>query len=152
MNFTVVGNQALSTSSEEEIKHCQKKLNVNFEKDYVEYVTKYGAGILGGSFIRIYTPNAILDTFDEWKERIEEYWFWDEGKDVLSKQEVLNSIIIGDTLDGDEIIFYNNEYFILPHEEEMIYRIGKTLKESIEWLCSSGILTEPFDEREFEPF
>ncbi|WP_343705274.1 hypothetical protein [Flavobacterium sp.] len=34
----------------------------------------------------------------------------------------------------------------------MIYKAGNTLEETISWLCSAGILTEAFSEREFEPF
>ncbi|URC13982.1 hypothetical protein [Flavobacterium sp. B183] len=91
-------------------------------------------------------------TLDEWRNRITEYWFWDEGKDVLTKEEVLSSVRIGDTYDGDEIVLLKNEYFVLPRHSEMIYKAGTTLEETITWLCSSGILTEVFSERNFEPF
>lgn len=33
-----------------------------------------------------------------------------------------------------------------------IYALGATLNDAIEWLCTAGILTEAFVEREFEPF
>ena len=89
---------------------------------------------------------------EEWRNRITQYWFWDEGKEVLTKEEVLKSIRIGDTFDGDEIIFLNNQYYILPRYSEMIYKAGNSLEETITWLCSSGVLTEAFSEREFEPF
>jgi hypothetical protein len=56
------------------------------------------------------------------------------------------------TFDGDELILYKSYYYILPRHSEKIYKIGKTLDEMITWLCSTGILTEPFVERDFEPF
>ena len=93
-----------------------------------------------------------MESHNDWVERISEYWLWDAGKDVMTKKEVLESVRIGDTFDGDEIIFYKNEYFILPRHTDKIYNTGKTLEKTIEWLCSSGILTEFFVEREFEPF
>ena len=65
---------------------------------------------------------------------------------------MLGSIRVGDTFDGDEIILLNNQYYVLPRYSEMIYKAGNTLEEAINWLCSSGILTEAFSEREFEPF
>jgi len=142
----------LFLAENEEILACEKTLNITFDEDYKEYVSTYGSGILGGTYVRIYLPETIILTMDEWKNRITEYWFWDEGKDVLSKQEVLNSVRIGDTYDGDEIILLKNEYFILPRHSEMICKAGNTLEETIKWLCSSGILTEAFSEREFEPF
>lgn len=142
----------LFTADGEDILACEKTLNITFDEDYKEYVQKYGSGILGGTYVRIYLPETIVLTLEEWRNRITEYWFWDEGKEVLTKEEVLKSIRIGDTFDGDEIIFLNNQYYILPRYSEMIYKAGNSLEETITWLCSSGILTEAFSEREFEPF
>lgn len=142
----------LFLAENEEILACEKTLNIVFDEDYKEYVLTYGSGILGGTYVRIYLPETIIITIADWKKRINEYWFWDEGKDILTKEEVLNAFRIGDTYDGDEIILYKNQYFILPANSEKIYKTGNNLGETITWLCSSGILTEAFSEREFEPF
>lgn len=136
----------------EEILACEKTLDFVFDESYKEYVLKYGSGILGGTYVRIFLPETIIVTIAAWRDRITEYWFWDEGKNVLTKEEVLSSIRVGDTFDGDEIILFKKEYYILPRHQEMIYKTGDTLEETINWLCSSGILTEAFSEREFEPF
>ncbi|OXG09399.1 SUKH superfamily protein [Flavobacterium araucananum] len=156
-NYKIIPNYKtnatdLFLADKEEILACEKTLNIAFDEDYKQYVLKYGCGILGGTYVRIYLPETIILTSAEWKSRINEYWFWDDGKDVLTKEEVLNSVRIGDTFDGDEIILYKQEYFILPRNSEVIYKAGNTLEETITWLCSSGILTEAFAEREFEPF
>jgi len=101
--------------------------------------------ILGGS------SNDLL----QWRQRISEYWFWDRGRDVLTKEEALQSVIIGDTLDGDELIVHPSNperVFVLPRNRDEIYVAGDGLPEAMEWLCSSGTLTEAFDERNFEPF
>ncbi|MCD0468122.1 SMI1/KNR4 family protein [Flavobacterium sp. JAS] len=156
-NYKIIPNYKtnetdLFLADEEDILACEKTLNIVFDNDYKEYVSTYGSGILGGTYVRIYLPETIILTLAEWKSRITEYWFWDEGPAVLTKDEVLNSVRIGDTYDGDEIILLKNEYFVLPRHSEMIYKAGNTLEEMITWLCSSGILTEAFSEREFEPF
>ncbi|RKR09889.1 SUKH superfamily protein [Flavobacterium sp. 90] len=156
-NYKIIPNYKtnqidLFLAENEDILACEKTLNIAFDTDYKEYVSTYGSGILGGTYVRIYLPETIILTLAEWKDRITEYWFWDEGKDVLTKDEVLNAIRIGDTYDGDEIILFKSEYFVLPRHSEMIYKTGNTLEETITWLCSSGILTEAFSEREFEPF
>ncbi|MFH7016492.1 SMI1/KNR4 family protein [Flavobacterium sp. FlaQc-47] len=156
-NYKIIPNYKTNTTDlfvadNAEILACEKTLNIVFDQDYKEYVLTYGSGILGGTYVRIFLPETIILTLQEWKDRITEYWFWDEGAAILRKEEVLNSIRIGDTFDGDEIIFLKNEYFILPRNSEMIYKTGNTLEETITWLCSSGILTEAFSEREFEPF
>lgn len=156
-NYKIIPNYKtnktdLFLASEEETLACEKTLNIAFDEDYKEYVLVYGSGILGGTYVRIFLPETIILTLQEWRNRITEYWFWDEGKEVLTKDQVLKSVRIGDTFDGDEIILYEGEYFVLPRYSEMIYKAGNTLEETITWLCSSGILTEAFPEREFEPF
>jgi len=156
-NYKVIPNYQthktdLFLAEEEDILACEKILNIVLDEDYKEYVLNFGSGILGGTYVRIYLPETIIMTLATWKSRINEYWFWDEGKEVLTKEEVLDSVRIGDTFDGDEIIYFKKEYYILPRHSEMIYKAGKTLEETITWLCSSGILTEAFSERDFEPF
>src|SRR5262249_17740167 len=74
---------------------------------------------------------------------------------VLTKTQALESVIIGDTLDGDELIVHpgNPErIYVLPRHSEKIYVAGDGLLAAIEWLCTSGTLTEQFPERNFEPF
>ena len=74
---------------------------------------------------------------------------------MLTKKQALEAVIIGDTLDGDELIVHpaNPErIYILARQREGIYVAGDGLPAAIEWLCTSGALTEPFLERNFEPF
>lgn len=156
-NYKVIPNYNtaktdLFLATEEEIKLCEKALSINFDKNYKDYVLTYGNGILGGTYIRMYLPERITKTLTEWKDRVTKYWFWDDGKNILTKDEVLKSIRVGDTFDGDELILYNSEYYVLPRHSSMIYKLGENLEEAITWLCSTGILTEPFAERDFEPF
>ncbi|MDR0195205.1 MAG: SMI1/KNR4 family protein [Myroides sp.] len=156
-HYTVIQN--INTNSvelflptAEDINNCEQQLGFSFEEDYNTFMRQYGTGILGGTYIRIYSPTRITKGQSEWLERVTQYYFWEDGEDILTKEQVLESICIGDTLDGDEIIFYQNQYYVLPRYEENIYALGATLNDAIEWLCTAGILTKAFVEREFEPF
>ncbi len=146
----LTGKTKLSLVEDQEITDVEKELNIRFESDYKRYVTTYGIGILGGSFIRIYAPWRIKNERTQWTKRITKFYFWNDKN--LNKDQVLQSLIIGDTMGGDEIIFYANQYYVLPHSKTEIFSIGQSLNEAIEWLCSSGVLTEAFKERNFEPF
>lgn len=156
-NITTVGGP-LVLSDPSEVDRAEARLGIRFPTGYREYVTRFGEGILGGSYVRIYSPRRIVDgpnSLAEWRQRIEEYWFWDEGREVLTKRQALQSIIIGDTFDGDELIAHPGEsdrLYVLPRNSENIFVAGLGLPAAIEWLCSSGTLTEPFPERKFEPF
>ncbi len=156
-NYSIIpnyltGSDTLNLPQPTSIKDCEDALSFTFESGYVDFITKYGEGILGGTYIRIYLPTKIAEGHNDWLSRISEYYFWDEGKDILTKEQVQQAVCIGDTFDGDEIIYLQNNYYILPRHEETIFKTGETLAETIEWLCSADVLTESFDERNFEPF
>lgn len=151
-NIRVIGGP-LVLSSPAEVDAAEADLGMRFPTGYREYVTRFGEGILGGAYIRIYPPRRILDDLLEWRGRIGEYWLWDGG-DVFTKEQAFQSVIIGDTLDGDELIVHPSNperLFVLPHDSSTIYVGGDGLPATIEWLCSSGMLTDAFDERDFEP-
>ena len=152
--FKIVGD-TLFQSTSEEVDKAEKQLGISFPSGYREYATTFGEGVLGGSYIRIYPPHRILRELPEWHKRIDEYWFWDAGHEVLTKAEALQSVIVGDTLAGDELIVHpdrSERIFALPRDFEEIFVAGDGLPAAIEWLCSSGTLVEPFSDRNFEPF
>jgi len=142
----------------DEVVRLENTLGTRFPRGYREYVTTFGDGVLGGSYIRIYSPAQVAEgdnNVHEWRKRVSEYWFWDAGKKTLSKDKAVAGIICGDTVDGDELIFHPSEpdrIYVLPRYSEDIHVAGDGLLDAIDWLCSSGQLTEPFTEREFIPF
>lgn len=156
-NITVVG-EPLVLSPPAEVDAAENQLGIRFPTGYREYVTRFGEGVLGGTYLRIYPPCRILsgsNNVAEWRQRIAEYWFWDDGRDVLTREQVLESVIIGDTLDGDELVVHPSNperVYVLPRDSENILVAGDGLPAAIEWLCGSGTLTEAFAERNFEPF
>lgn len=148
----------LVLSPESEVDDAEARLGIRFPSGYREYVTRFGEGFLGGTYVRIYPPRRIVSGVNnnaEWRERIDQYWFWDEGKETLSKDRALECVIIGDTYDGDELIVHPDSpetIYVLPRHSEGIHIAGEGLFEAIDWLCSSGVLTEAFSERIFDPF
>jgi hypothetical protein len=152
-----VAGVPLVLSSPAEVDAAEMQLGIRFPSGYREYITRLGEGVLGG-YIRIYPPRRILSGANNvaaWRRRIDQYWFWGGGSNALTKWQALEAVIIGDTLDGDELIVHpaNPErIYILPRQSEEIYVAGDGLPAAIEWLCTSGALTKPFLERNFEPF
>jgi len=146
-----------SLPSEKDVELMEATSKTKFPAGYKEYITTFGQGVLGGSFVRIYTPEEILNggnSVKEWRERINEYWFWGEGEVLLTKDKAQECFIIGDTLNGDELCFHpqkRDTIYVLPRDEAHSLIAGNGLAEAIEWLCSSGTLTEVFSERIFEP-
>lgn len=153
-NVTVVGGPVVP-SPPTDVDAAEAQVGIRFPSGYRAYVTRFGEGVLGGSYVRIYPPRRILADLADWRQRIDQYWFWDDGSDVLTRAQASACVIIGDTLDGDELIVHpgNPErVYVLPRYSAEIYIAGDGLPAAIEWLCGSGTLTEPFAERNFEPF
>jgi hypothetical protein len=150
-----VSGGPLVLASPAEVDALESRLWIKFPDGYREYVTKLGEGVLGGTLVRIYPPWRIDKELAEWRRRINKHWFWDEGKELLPKDRAVECIIIGDTVNGDELIFHPSRpsrLFVLPRDSDEVFVAGKELMESIEWMCSSGELVEPFIECNFEPF
>src|SRR5262245_28279807 len=68
-----------------EVDAAEAQIGIRFPSGYREYVTRFGEGVLGGMYVRIYPPRRTLtgdNNLDEWRQRIDKYWFWDDGIDV----------------------------------------------------------------------
>jgi hypothetical protein len=149
---------ALTPVPEAEVADLEAELGFVFPTGYREFITKFGRGVLGG-LVRIYTPADIRSgpcNIEEWRKRIDEYWFWDAGANVLTKPRALQSIIVGDTVGGDELIFHPDEpdrLYVLPHDFEEIWVASTTgLDEAADWFFKSGVIDEPFEDDRFEPY
>jgi hypothetical protein len=153
-DIQVVG-EPLVLARPADVDALASRLWITFPLGYREYVTRLGEGVFGGSFVRISPPWRIESELSEWRRRIKKYWFWDEGRDLLPKERALECVIIGDTVNGDELVFHPNRpnrLFVLPRDSEQIFEAGGDLLDAVEWMCTSGELGEAFNERNFEPF
>jgi len=149
----------LTLASLDEVDAVEAELDVVFPEGYREFVTTLGLGQYC-NFIRIDMPSRILSEYEEHQRSLNEYWFWDLSKDVLSQERAMESIKIGDTDHGDVIIFHpenNRELFVLPRDDDLLHRIGSNLYEAIDWLCTSrdnphsGSVGETHKRRYFVP-
>jgi hypothetical protein len=146
--------QSLVLATDSDVNSVESKLWVTLPDGYREFMTTIGEGILG-QFVRIYAPWRIERELAGWRQRIDSYWFWEDGSDVLPKGRALECVIIGDTIDGDELVFHSNRpkrLFILPRNHTKIFEAGSDIVSAINWIFGSGELVEPFDDCTFEPF
>jgi hypothetical protein len=121
---------------------------------YRDFVTRLGEGMFSG-YIRIYPPWRIENELASWRQRIKDYWFWAEGAPLLPQARAAECIVIGDTIDGDELVFHParpQRLFLLPRHSQTVLEVGTDLLSAIEWICTSGKVVQPFVERDFTPF
>jgi hypothetical protein len=133
----------------------QKNLNFRPGEEYLYSNSNYC------NYIRIHMPAKVLSETREYQTALDEYWFWDLGNEVISMERAMESVNIGDTVDGDVMIFHPanpDELFILPRHDDMSHRIGVNLYDAINWLCvsrynpQSGSVGENHERRYFVPW
>lgn len=144
----------LALAKPAQVDALEAQLWVNFPAGYREYVTTLGEGALGGSFVRVYPPWRVEKDLPEWRRRVGKYWFWDRGRKLLPKDRGVECVVVGDTVNGDELVFHPTRpgLFVLPRDEEKVYAVGPDLLAAADWLCGSGELTPRIPDRDFEPF
>lgn len=152
-DIQIVGKRQVRATPAE-VEALESKLWITFPPGYREYVTRLGEGVLG-SLVRVHPPSRIERELSEWRRRIAKYWFWDAGRALLPQERALECVIIGDTVNGDELVFHPmrpSKLFVLPHESERVFEAGGDLLSAVDWMCGSGELAEPVNDRSFEPF
>src|SRR5882724_6559668 len=98
----------------EELERCERQLGCIFPECYREFITQVGAGYFEDIPIRVSTPQRIVESTNEDRERLKEYWFWDESAAVLSQERGVASIECFDTDIGHDLRF-------LPSDPSRIY-------------------------------
>lgn len=149
-----IKGKSLVVASTADVQEMETRLWFTFPKGYVAFVTTAGEGLLGG-FIRIYPPWRITNELSEWRSRIEKYWFWDAGVKILPKPRALECVVVGDTVNGDEIVLHPNRpghLFVLPIDSGEIYSAGIDLMSCIDWISTSNKIVKPYRDSSFEPF
>jgi hypothetical protein len=150
-----VGNEPRRLASSDDVRAAEASLDVRLPQGYEEFVTSFGEGVLIESGLRVYSPQRILSELHQWRERIEEYWFWDRGAAVLTKRRALECVLFADTVAGDEFILHPKEratIYVLPHESDDIFKIVGGLPSMLDWLSATGVLVERFKQHSFRPF
>jgi hypothetical protein len=145
--------ERLQPATLEQVAAAEAALGVRFPPGYAEFVTRFGEGAVS-NWVRVYPPSRVPEEHPGQRERRQEYYFWEEGADVLTREQVTASVLLADTYNGDEVIFHPGQpagLFVLPRDEGAIYALGGTLEEAIAWLCTSGTLTAPIAFKSFEP-
>ena len=149
----------LITASESDVNRLEEILNTQLPSGYREFATLLGRGEYC-NFIRVDTPDEIEKEWKNRQEFLNEYFFWEMGEQVLSKEKIVESIQIASTIDGDVIIFHpsnSGRLYVLPRNGDMLYEIGSNLYEAIDWLCVShstetGHVGETHERRYFVPY
>jgi hypothetical protein len=113
--------------------------------EYETFVMKYGHSEIGG-MICVFAPNDILERLDEFRERWEEYFLWDNDDSALSEEEMRECFPLAETINGDQFVFKTKEksgIYYLPRDKYTIFPVGKDLQDIVNFAMLSGKLFNP---------
>jgi len=153
-DIRVRGRFKLSPVPVEVVDRAEQTLGCSFPPGYREYITRLGPGVLGGAFVRVHPPSRVVKDLPDFRERISECWLWDDGHPQLPEERILESIRIAETMNGAELIFHPSDptrLYCLARGGPDVHAAGRHLLEAVDWLCSAGVITRAFIERNFEP-
>lgn len=125
----------LQIPGEAELTDLSTKLLMPLPLGYADFMRKLGTGLYC-DLVRVYPPDRILRDYAEVQRRWDQYFFWDKGADVLTKDQVLQCVIFADSIDGDEIIAHPDfpgRLFVLPRQDISIYSIPSGFNAPLSW-------------------
>lgn len=144
----------LATIPDEQLTLLEGRLGVPLPYGYRDFMRTLGIGTYC-DFIRVYEPERIWRGYRDARKIWSEHFFWDAGRDVLTKEQVLSSFLFADSIDSDQLILcpgITDRLFVLPRHDSTIYRAPCGFTEPCEWRSRAGLVNEPPPFKVFEPW
>jgi hypothetical protein len=136
-----------------DVDAAEAALGVQLPDGYRELSTTLGDGVISGG-LRVFPPTELQDQQRFFREVTQEAWFFEEPDEALTRDYALESIMVADSLDGDQIIFHpgTGRLHVLPRHDKRTYAVGTDFWDVVAWFQDSGVLWRPHPFRYFESF
>ena len=139
----VVNPSRIEPATADDVADLESRLGCRMPSGYADFVERLGVGALG-HFVRVLGPTELPARTLEWRERIQEYWFWDTSESGVEPATLQQAgVLVADSFDGDELCFDPADpdvLFVLPRDEDVAYRAGAGLLGALEWMLSGAVL------------
>ena len=148
LNDIFLVSNKLNVAQTGDVDELESRFGCPFPVGYREFVCTLGEGIFC-NLVRVYLPSRILNENSDFQKRWAEYFPWGEGHPNLPKEKIVESIVIADTLNGDEFVFHpgvKDAVFRLPRHSDDVSMIAGGLSETLLTICDN----EAYDLRYFD--
>ena len=129
-------------STPDEVAGLQSEMGVVMPTGYGEYVLRLGGGALG-HWVRVYAPTDLATRTREWRERVQEYWFWDTSAAGIEPRVFQQQgVVLADTFDGDELCFVPEDpeaLYLLPRDDDEAVPLGPGLLSALDELVAGDV-------------
>lgn len=131
------------------VADAERLLHTRFPRGSEAFVTTFGEGTYA-DHLRVYPPAWEVREYRTsqagWRDLQGEEEAMLDAAYGYTMSRFLASIIVMDTVDGDEFVFHPDDpenIFIYRHETAEMYQVGGTLGEAMEWVMEAGELFDP---------
>jgi len=142
----------LQTISPHEIDALERTLGLSLPEGYYEYMTTLGVGTYC-DLLRVYEPRRVLEESEKMRNLWRDYCFWEAGREILSKEQILEAIIFADTEVGDNVVLSTDmpdRLFVLPRDDDTVYWVPENFRNPLLWRSQDGIVHRPPEFQYFE--
>ena len=139
--------------SQEQFERARLALQTEFPPGYDQFMLKFGKGSFSG-YLRPFGPEGVVSELASNRELLVQD-YWDRGKLRLTREERIKLVPFADTIDGDLFAFppgAPNEIFVLPRQDDQIFKTGPTFLDLLNWVADSGQIVQPFRAKFFQPW
>lgn len=141
-DLLVINPSRIAKATADDIAAAESALGVTLPRGYARFVRRVGGGSLG-HFVGVLSPDQLLKSTEDWRSRIQEYWFWDtreSGADRESLQQ--RGVVLASSFDGDELCFDPADpetLYVLPRNDDVAHRVGPGFLAALEWMLSGQL-------------
>lgn len=106
-------------------------------------------------FLAILPPAECQKLTDETHRNAADDDFWEDGCEVLSQEEIAESVALGRSIDGDILVAHAKDrerLFVLPRHDLKVFWTDAELREPLRWSSTSGEERSHPDFEYFTPY
>jgi len=127
-------DEELRLLTDADVDAAELALGVQLPTGYRELKTTLGDGVICDD-LRVFPPPELENAQQLFRELTQEFWFYDEPDEDMTQDYAMESVIVADTGDGDQIILHpkTGQLHVLPRHDERTYAVGTDLSDVVAW-------------------
>jgi hypothetical protein len=124
------------------IDEAERALGLALPVGYRSYVARFGEAV-DTLMLRVHPPTRVVAELAGRRTQLDAYWFWAPASDGFGADEAYRSIMLADTLQGDQLLFFPerpDRFYVLPRHARSIAMLRGTFEQACAWIVEGGEL------------
>lgn len=125
-------------------EQLEQQLGLPLRADHSTFFSTLGSGIFC-DFIRVFSPKEILDEIIVARQKWKGFPSWDSILEALSSAKLETSILVAESVEGDQIIYCpsHDKLLVLPRGDSNYYWLPEGFRDLMYWVSPNSTITTP---------